>query len=158
MKMQIFAAAALLLSAGYARAGSIPYGNIGTPITSNTDLVASGSNVTVYFYGYSAGDTDYISIYDQTTSTLVANQIFDNKTTAIGASQAIAGVSAGDVLQLELVDASSGLTLTSNPATDSADPGVSHAYVTSFAGGIPPGRVFRDSGGPIYRHGGFDCK
>lgn len=139
MKTYLVAAAALLLSAGYARAGSIPYANVGTPITTDTDLVATGSNVTVYFYGASAGDTDFISIYDVTTGTLVANQIFDNQTTAIGASQTVGGVSKGDVLQLELVNANTGLTLTSNPATDTADPGTSHAYVTSFAGGVPPG-------------------
>jgi hypothetical protein len=149
MKMRIFAAAAaLLLFAGYAKADSIPYPNVGTPITTNTDLVVTGPVSIAYFYGFSAADTDTLSIWDVTTGMWVAQNFFNNQTTPVGTMQTLSGVNVGDVLEFELNNLSTGTTLTSDPANDPADPGISHAYVTwysanpsdpDYIAGIPAG-------------------
>ncbi len=68
----LIAAAAILLCAGYAKADQVPYGSIGTPITTNTDLVVTGPVTIAYYYGFSAADTDTLSIWDVTTSSWIA--------------------------------------------------------------------------------------
>jgi len=135
MKGRIFAAAAiLLLLAGYAKADDkIPYGNVGTPITTNTDLVATGPVSVAYFYGYSAADLDTVSVWDVTKGAWAGYQFFPNQTATVGATQTLTGVSVGDVLEFELYNETTNTWLTSDPASDPGDPGISHAYVTPYS-------------------------
>ncbi len=134
MKVRIFvAAAAILLFAGYAKADQVPYPNVGTKITTNTDLVVTGPVSIAYYYGFSAADTDTLSVWDVTTSSWVAQNFFDNQTTTVGTTETLSGVSVGDVLELELYNQNTGQTLTSDPGSDPGDPGVSHAYVTGYS-------------------------
>jgi len=159
MKMRLFVAVGiLLLSASYARAGAIPYPNVGTPITTNTDVTATSSSplVLAYYYGFSAADTDYLMVLDTNTGLFLSSDpglsqsavdvdFFVNQTTVVGTSQILYGATAGDRLQLELYNVSTGMTVTSNPATDTDDPGVSHAYTTWYTtsvNGIPAPGVF----------------
>jgi hypothetical protein len=129
----LIAAASVLLCAGYARADQVPYGSIGTPITTNTDLVVTGPISIAYYYGFSAADTDMLYIRDVTTNSWVAQNFFDNQTTAVSATQALSGVHLGDELEFELYNQSTHTWLTSNPASDPGDHGVSHAYVTTYS-------------------------
>jgi hypothetical protein len=145
MKLRLFVAtAALLLFANYAKADNVPYAHVGTPITTDTDLVATGSSVTAYFYGYSASDTDYIEIYDVTTGKYLSTsftdnqstadiQFFDNKTTVVGDKVTLYGAAAGNVLQLDLYNSATRETLTSNPNNNPDEPGKSNAYVTPYS-------------------------
>jgi hypothetical protein len=159
MKLRVFAAmAALVLCASYANAAAIPYPNVGTPITTNTDLYATQSSplVLAYYWSASAADTDYLEVYDVTTGkflsmasndsqTLANIRFFDNQpnpgSQPAGTSITLYGATAGDKLQLDLVNTSTGLTLTSDPANDPSDPGISHAYDTMFTGTIPDSTV-----------------
>jgi hypothetical protein len=159
MKARIFVAVAvLLLSASYARADAIPYSNVGTTITTNTDVTAISNSplVLAYYYGFSAADTDYLMIYDTNTGLLLSSDsgdsqsaanihFFVNQSTTAGSSLTLYGATAGDRLQLELYNTSTGKTLTSDPANDPDDPGVSHAYTTAYTtsvNGIPAPGVF----------------
>jgi hypothetical protein len=158
MKMRLLlATAALVLFASYAKADAIPYPHAGTPITVNTDLYATSSTVSyAYFYGFNASNTDYLEIYDVTkgaflTLTSGGNQsagdteFFINQSTPVGTLQNLYGATAGDELQLDLVNTTTGQTLTSNPATNTSDPGDTNAYVTPYTtqvGTIPAPGVF----------------
>lgn len=157
MKMRIFVAVgALLLFASYARAAAIPYANVGTAITTSTNLVATQSSplVLAYYWSASAGDTDYLEVYDVTTGLFLSTasngsqaladiQFFDNQpnpgSVAAGTSETLYGATAGDILQLNLVNVSTGLTLTSDPST--SPDGVSHAYEAAYSGLIPGSSV-----------------
>jgi hypothetical protein len=159
MKLRSIAAMAILvLFASYARAAAIPYPSVGTPITYNTDLVATQSSplVLAYYWSASAADTDYLMVYDVTSGkflsmasndsqTLANTRFFDNQpnpgSQPAGTSITLYGASVGDKLQLDLVNATTGLTLTSDPANDPSDPGISHAYDTMFTGTIPDSSV-----------------
>ncbi|MGP8268623.1 MAG: PEP-CTERM sorting domain-containing protein [Terracidiphilus sp.] len=144
----LIAAAAILLCAGYAKADHVPYGSVGTPITANTDLVVTGPVTIAYYYGFSAADTDTLSVWDVTTSSWIAQGFFNNQTTAVGTTETLSGVAVGDVLELKLYNASTNTWLTSDPSSDPGDAGVSHAYVTwysanplesDYIAGIPAG-------------------
>jgi hypothetical protein len=155
MKLRLLVAtAALLLFANYAKADAIPYPHAGTAITTNTDLVATGSSLTAYFYGSSASDTDYIEIYDVTTGKFLTTVsggsqalFFDNHTTSVGASQSLFGATKGDVLQLEVYNQTINETFTSDPNNNPEERGKSNAYVTTYSNngssgdihGIPAG-------------------
>jgi hypothetical protein len=159
MKARIFVAVAvLLLSASYARADAIPYPNVGTAITTNTDVTATSNSplVLAYYYGFSAADTDYLMIYDTNTGLFLSSDsggsqsaasihFFVNQSTSVSSSLTLYGATAGDTLRLELYNISTGKTLTSDPASDPDDPGVSHAYTTAYTtsvNGIPAPGVF----------------
>ena len=101
-----------------------------------------------YYYGFSAADTDTLSVWDVTTSSWVAQGFFNNQTTAVGTTETLSGVAMGDVLELELYNESTNTWLTSDPSSDPGDAGVSHAYVTwysanpldsDYIAGIPAG-------------------
>lgn len=158
MKARLFVAtAALLLFASYARAGTIPYPSVGTPITLNNDLVATVSSpltIVSYYWSASAGDTDFLEVWDVTTGKFLSTdsggsqatsfiQFFDNQpnpgSVPAGTAVTLYGATAGDLLQLNLVDVTKGDTLTSNPGT--SPDGVSHSYVTWFTGTIPGSSV-----------------
>ncbi|HVP54452.1 MAG TPA: PEP-CTERM sorting domain-containing protein [Candidatus Eisenbacteria bacterium] len=119
-------------------AGCIPYCNIGSIAPSNVFTATATGNVTGYFYGFSAGDTDYVGMLNVTTS-VFSGWLFNNQTTVPGTSADFGPVTAGDVLVFELLDASSGLHFASDPSL--SDDGINHAYATAFpgGGGIPAG-------------------
>jgi hypothetical protein len=158
MKMRLLlATAALALLASYAKADQIPYPHAGTPITTPTDVYATSSTVAfAYFYGYNASDTDYIKILDTNTGLFLTltgggNQsagdtgFFVNNMTTIGTLQDLYGASTGDQLQIEVVNEATGQTLTSNPTTNTLDPGDSNIYTTAYTTevmGIPAPGVF----------------
>jgi len=119
--------------------GSIPYPNPGAIAPTNVFKAVATGNVTGYFYGSGAGDTDYIGMFNVTTSTF-SGWFFNNQTTAPGTSADFGPVSAGDALVFELWDVSSGLHFASVPAL-SAD-SINHAYATSFAGGGIPAGIY----------------
>jgi len=143
MKMRLLlATAALVLTASYAKADAIPYPNAGTPITTNTDVIASGSAISfAYFYGYNASDTDYLEIYDVTKSAFLTvsgggTEFFVNQSTPVGTQISLFGATSGDLLQLDVYNEATSQLLTSNPANNTNDPGDSNAYVTNYTGGV----------------------
>src|SRR5579875_1576600 len=156
------------------RADSVPYGNPGT-IAPTTALVASATgDVTGYFYGASAGGSDYVRLVDA-TSAYASLFLLDNQTSTPGESVDFGHVTAGDTLVFELVNSdvetTDGYTnfmngvspidpnarvnnyiMASDPA-DSFD-GINHAYITGFSGdaalGIPPGLFVGMEDLPVY--------
>ena len=132
-----FALSALLAGSTALFADQIPYPG-GGQILTNTPIYATGTTTTVYFYGFSAGDRDNVNIID-VTHPAQTGSIFPNQSTTIGSSASIA-TSIGDVLVVEILNASSGKDYYSEtgagPAgfTASAD-GNNHAYVTGYSGG-----------------------
>jgi PEP-CTERM motif len=119
-------------------AGAIPYANPGTIAPTNSFTAAFTGNITGYFYGFSAGHTDYVGMLNVTTS-VFSGWFFNNQTTAPGTSADFGSVNAGDVLVFELWDATSGMHFASDPSM--SDDGINHAYAADFAGGggIPAG-------------------
>jgi hypothetical protein len=143
-------------------AGPIPYPG-GGQLSSNTPIIATGSSV-VFFYGFSAGDTDMINIFDTTLGTQTGN-IFQNQgagSSSPGSSVSIA-TNNGDNLVVEIINTSTGrdyyseiggaptttahgglffcagTTLTAGCQPGSSSDGDQHAYVTSYGGGNIPG-------------------
>jgi PEP-CTERM motif len=119
-------------------AGALPYPNPGTIAPTNSFTAAFTGNITGYFYGFSAADTDYVGMLNLTTS-VFSGWMFNNQTTVPGTSADFGPVTAGDVLVFEIWDISSGLHFASDPSL--SDDGINHAYATDFAGGggIPAG-------------------
>ena len=68
----------LALSMSGATAGTIPYPNVGTtnPDTYNFTAASTG-NLMAYFYGSTAGDSEYLNIYDTTTNAVVGSYVAD---------------------------------------------------------------------------------
>ncbi|MBS1800649.1 MAG: PEP-CTERM sorting domain-containing protein [Acidobacteria bacterium] len=114
-------------------ADSIPYANVGTPAPSSTLVAQSTGSVTGYFLGQSAADNSVVRMID-VTSGYTSVYLFPNHSTAVGASADFGPVNAGDILIFELLDLSSGFTLSTDAATNID--GVNHGYATLFAGGL----------------------
>jgi len=134
-------AAVFILFAAHSKAGSVSYQNVGTVAPTNTFTADASGNITGWFYGYSAGDTDEIRMVD-VTSGYTSQWAFVNKTTTVGASFNFGSVTAGDALVWELYNVNTNDILASNPL-DSAD-GLNHVYAASYSGtggpaGIPAG-------------------
>jgi hypothetical protein len=104
----------------------------------NVFTAGHSGNLTGYFYGSSAGHTDYVGVLNLSTS-IFSGWYFNNQTTVPGTSVDFGPVTAGDVVVFELLDTTSGLYFASDPSF-SYD-GINHAYATPFAGGngIPAG-------------------
>jgi len=117
-------------------ADAIPYQTPGTIVSSST-ITATGSSV-IYFYGFSASDTDQIDLID-TTDGLSTGPVFTNNSTSPGSSVSLA-TSFGDNIVVEILNLSTGLDFYSGTGaapigfTASAD-GVNHGYVTTYSGG-----------------------
>jgi hypothetical protein len=141
MRSITVAVACIVLSAGPSAlfADQIPYANVGTVAPTVALTAASTGNVMGYFYSASAGDTDYVRLYDVTTNTYSA-WLFDNQTPGADTPQVFLSVNAGDTLVVELENTNLGDMILSSDPSYSAD-GVNHAYVTAFSGdkGIPSG-------------------
>ena len=125
-----------------ARADTIPYSHAGTIAPQATLTASATGDVLGYFVqggaksGGSAGNTDFIRLYD-VTSGYTSAYFFNNQTTASGASVDFGTVHAGDTLVFELLDQTTNQIFATS-ATYSAD-SVNHGYVTSYAGGRPNG-------------------
>ena len=141
----LFVGLVLLFAVSFpAFADSIPYPWVGTVAPTNTFTATLTGAVTGYFVsGGSAVLTDYVGLYDVTTNTF-SGWLFNNHTTAPGASVNFGSVHMGDTLVVEV------LSLAGFYASDpgiSWD-GVNHVYSTTWAGGmlngvyIPAGTYF----------------
>jgi len=123
-------------------ADAIPYPDAGTIAPTVTLIAGATGNITGYFYGFSASDTDEVQMCDVTQS-YCSPYVFDNQTTAPGTSFVFDSlVTAGDVLVFNLENLTTGKVLSSDPGA-SADL-INHAYVTPYSGtggpaGIPAG-------------------
>jgi Domain of unknown function (DUF4114)/PEP-CTERM motif len=123
-----------------------PYSAVGSIAPASVVTFAGGTDaggttgITAYFYSVSAGDTDTISVYDETTHSYLSPQnVFNNQAPAtIGTTVNFTSstLKAGDVLAFELFNTSyKGDIFASDPSL-STD-GVNHAYITAFSGSIP---------------------
>jgi hypothetical protein len=141
MRRFAIALTCLALSAGSSAlyADQIPYPNQGTIAPTVTLTASATGDVMGYFYSASAGDTDYVGIYDVTTGTF-SGWFFNNQTTAPGTPQNFGHVNANDTLVVELQNANLDYTVFASDPAYSAD-GVNHAYITAFSGNgsIPMG-------------------
>jgi hypothetical protein len=101
---------------------------------------AGGAGVTAYFYSVSAGDTDTISVYDETTHSYLSPEgVFNNQSPmSVGSTVTFhsATLHTGDVLAFELLNTSYPGDIFASDASLSTD-GVNHAYITPFSGSIP---------------------
>ncbi|MGA3070924.1 MAG: PEP-CTERM sorting domain-containing protein [Terracidiphilus sp.] len=145
----LVAAAAFVLFAAQAKAGPIPYGNVGTPAPTNIFTAPVTGGIDVWYYGSGGAYTDWVRVVDVTSGKSSA-WFFDNKATALGSErQDVLNVTAGDVLEFDIEDTNvtsfdgnsypGGIVLTSNPL-DSPD-GYNHAYATPWTGGYLPGTL-----------------
>lgn len=130
------AVALLVLLSISALAGGIPYQAAGKAVPPSMITAVTDGPLMFYFYGSSAGDTDWVSVIDVTTST-DSGPFFENQTTTPGTSQLALTVHAGDQLEFQLWDQSQGITYSSNPA-NSPD-GINHFYLTPYTAGGPAG-------------------
>jgi len=134
----LIAAAALLLSATNAQAGTIPYGDVGTVAPTSTFTATATGNVIGEFVeggiasGGGAIDQDSIELLDLTQHTN-SGWVFPNQTTTPGTPVQFLSVKTGDVLEFKLDNYTLNVLLSSIP-TDSSD-GNNHIYATSFSGG-----------------------
>lgn len=122
-------------------ADPVPYANVGHVAPNPTlPITATGNVLDLYFYGSSAGDTDYIVVKDLTTGTN-SGAILNNHTSTVG-EEFTFNTNPGDTLEFELVNEATSLDYYSTPS-DNPD-NENHVYITSFTagdsiGGIPVG-------------------
>jgi hypothetical protein len=144
MKIWVLAAtAALLLCATHAKAGTIPYPDVGTPNSSDAAVyAASTGTITAWYYGFNASDTDLVRLYDVTTGQY-SNWFFQNNTTPAGTvlTLTLNGVTsnmifnAGDRLGIEVLNTQTDELLAANPADSQTCPDAKSAKPTC-AGGV----------------------
>jgi PEP-CTERM motif len=122
-------------------AATIPYPNKGQVVPATTYTVAKTGYITAYFLGASAADNDQIMIID-VTSGINSGWQFPNHSTLPGATFTFPPqlgsnplqVTAGDVLEFQLKNLTTGLIFSSNPL-HSAD-GINHAYSAAYTPGL----------------------
>jgi hypothetical protein len=138
MNRSIFLLFALLSATGSALADSIPYTHTGTVAPTVPTYATSSSGVDLYYYGSTAGYTDYIGVYDLQTG-YNSGLLFDNKTTSVGAEVVVGSkagqINVGDQLVF-YIDSPEGTF--ASTAAGNAD-GINHAYITSYSGGTVNG-------------------
>jgi Domain of unknown function (DUF4114)/PEP-CTERM motif len=118
-----------------------PYPNVGSKDNVVTNVTfAGGTGITAYYYSASAGDTDTISVYDETTHSYLSPQgVFNNHSPmSVGSTVTFHSptLQTGDVLAFELFNTSYSGDIFASDASLSTD-GVNHAYITPFSGTIP---------------------
>ena len=144
----IVAGAALIALAGsvqMAKANIIPYPSTGSLNATTYSFTANGGDVTAYFAGASAGDTDILGLYANSTFYWGSPTSLNNHLSNIGDSTDFGTFALGTTLVFVLKDTSSGNTYYSDP-TKNAD-GINHIYSTSYdssgtpnlGAGIPSG-------------------
>jgi hypothetical protein len=138
----VFVATLGLFSAQAWADSTIPYPYSGTIAPTNFFTAAATGEVDGYFVsGGNAGALDYIQMIDVSTDSFSGWQL-PNHGTAVGTEVSFGYVTAGDVLEFQIYDAtatapgySNGLVFSSNPA-DSYD-GYNHAYAATWTLGNP---------------------
>ena len=127
-----------LLAVPKAQADSIPYSKVGTVATEVPVYASGNGGVTVYYFGSTAGYTDYVRIYDLQTG-FDSGKILNNKTTSVGASMqvgTVAGqINAGDQLIFYIVTPYNSFASLASYNSD----GINHAYITPYSGGTANG-------------------
>jgi hypothetical protein len=144
MRLSLLAVASILAAGTTAlhAASFTPYGSVGSPITTSTNVDftgATGTGINAYFFSVSASDTDTISIFDATRGVFLSpTNAFNNQSSSTPGTMVTFTSSLlqnGDTLVFDLFNTSfSGDTFSSNIAT--SPDGDSHAYVTPFSGPI----------------------
>jgi hypothetical protein len=140
MKVSILAIpcmAALLAAAPSLHADPIPYPSKGSLDNVINNIVATNTgNVTGYFYGFNAADSDDIEMVDLTTNTTTGPFFVTNQTTPIGSSANFGHVNAGDQLAFVLINITNGNHYSTDDSLSSD--GDNHGYVTPFLGASDP--------------------
>jgi hypothetical protein len=140
MKLSILAIpcmAALLAAAPSLHADPIPYPSKGSLDNVINNIVALNTgNVTGYFYGFSASDSDDVEMVDLTTNTTTGPFFVTNQTTPIGTSANFGHVNAGDHIAFVLINVTNGNKYSTDDAL-STDL-VNNGYVTPFLGATDP--------------------
>lgn len=116
-------------------ADAIPYPNSGTIAPQVDTYAASSGGINIYYYGSTAGYTDFVKVYDVNTG-FTSGDLLNNHATAVGTEISV-GTGAGEI------NAGDRLVFYMEPpdgqfasiASYSAD-GVNHAYITPFSGGL----------------------
>jgi hypothetical protein len=120
-----------------ASAGAIPYQTPGVPITLATyNFTGTGGDVTAYYAGSSAGDTDEVGMFVWNGTSYVQQggwQFNNHAGIPVGTSVDFGAVGAGVSIEFVLWNVSAGDFL-SSIAADNAD-GFNHAYATAAAAG-----------------------
>lgn len=136
LKALLFATLATA-SASSAFADSIPYANAGT-VAPTVATYATSNGVSLYYYGSTAGYTDYIGVIDLKTG-YNSGSLLNNKTTSVG-TEITVGTAAGQINtgdQLEFyINSPEGLFY--SIGANSPD-GINHAYITNYSGGTANG-------------------
>ncbi len=132
MKLFAFTLGTLALAAMVTPAFANPLTYTGSGAAATVNTVATGTSITLYFDGSSAGFTDYVKVLDVNTGVTSA-QFFDNQTTNVGATQTITGLHIGDTIVFEM-NSPDGNPLASSP-TYSTD-GANHAWIETFSGNV----------------------
>jgi len=120
-------------------ADAIPYANVGFVAPTNVFHASATGDVIGYFVqggflsGGPAAFLDFVKMRDLSTNT-ESGLLFNNQTTAAGASANFGHVNAGDLLVFFLFDQNLNMTFASDPAL-SVD-GINHAYATAWGGGL----------------------
>lgn len=124
-------------SASSAFAGSIPYANAGT-VAPTVTTYATTNGINLYYYGSTAGYTDYIGVIDLKTG-YNSGSLLNNKTTSVGTEITVgtgAGqINAGDQLEFYINSPEGDFY---SIAANSPD-GINHAYITNYSGGTANG-------------------
>jgi PEP-CTERM motif len=139
----LFAAGLLAAGTPSLRADAFTaYPNPTHPITTSSPVTYNGVNgvgITAYFYSVSAGDTDTISVWDDTQHAfLLPTNAFNNQSPSTPGTSVVFtndSLTNGDVLYFDLFNTSYPTdTFSSNTAT--SPDGDNHAYITPFNGTI----------------------
>ena len=113
-------------------ADPVPYAHPGH-VAPNPSLPikSTGTVLDLYYYGQSAGDTDYIVVYDETAGTH-SGPILNNTTSTVG-EEFTFNTGVGHILEFELVNVTTNTDYWSTP-NDNPD-NENHVYITSFSSG-----------------------
>lgn len=136
--MRIFSASlavSVLLAGSTALfADPIPYPSTGSTAPTVV-LTAIGTSIHVYYDGSSASNSDSVQIIDLTTpgdSTVV---FFPNNGGTTQGTEDTFTVKAGDTIVINLIDTTTSLIFSSDPALSSD--GINHAYITPYTTSDP---------------------
>jgi hypothetical protein len=115
-------------------ADPIPYPSTGSTAPTVV-LTAIGTSINVYYDGSSAGNTDKVQIIDLTTPADSTGVFFQNNGATPQGTKDTFTVNPGDTIVINLIDTSTSLTFSSDPALSSD--GVNHAYITPYTTSDP---------------------
>jgi PEP-CTERM motif len=116
-------------------ADPIPYPSTGSTAPTVV-LTAIGTSINVYYDGSSAGNSDSVEIIDLTTpADSITTAFFPNNGGTTQGAEDTFTVKAGDTIVINLIDTTTSLTFSSDPALSSD--GVNHAYITPYTTSDP---------------------